>query len=364
QLLTALAKIVPLPPEVRDEFRTRLNGNWAPVVAGVLGDIGPAAAPFLPDLIAIFKPGTASLTAIGRALGKIGGDGIAVLVAALDSPVPANGFNALPGAALEGLQAAGSQAVQALPALLARLRQPLSAADHSSVLRAIRGLGPGAASAGPDLITMFLDEQVQDPFDGFSRALEAFGPEVVPFVPQLTEALGQPAREPRHAPILRLLAGLIPHGAEVLPAFRDALRRANSGEWYAGDSDRRLYVARAAIDGLAAVGAGAAAALPELALAYRTFTGTPPGDAREAVLAVYGKIGGDLVPVIRAALTDPSWRIRVAAVRALGDTGDTSADTHAALRALETDASSKVRARAVAVLKKLDAPAKKRKRKA
>ena len=76
----------------------------------------------------------------------------------------------------------------------------------------------------------------------------------------------------------------------------------------------------------------------------------------QEVLDAYGAIGGKAIPDLRAALTDSSWRIRLAAARALGDTGDTSSETVAALRALETDASSKVRARAVAVLKKMDAP--------
>jgi uncharacterized protein (TIGR02996 family) len=352
--LSALARITPQPPEVLEEFRTQLAGKGARTVAQVLEGLGPLAAPLLPELIAAFQSGHSAHLEIARALGKIGGDGIAALVAALGSE-PATGYNPLREAAMTGLNVAGPAALSALPALLARLREPLNPYARAHVLRTIEAMGPGAASAVPDLMVMFADEQVEDPYDSVRSALEAFGPAVVPFVPRLTELLRQPARAQRHPAIIRLLTSLIPHGADMLAAFRDVLRQATAGDPYAGEGVRRVEVARAAIRGLAALGPAAAPALPELALAYRTFTGpSTVGDAREDVLDAYGEIGGEAVPDIRAALADTSWKIRGAAVNALGATGDTSEETVAALRALETDASSKVRARAAAVLKKME----------
>jgi HEAT repeat protein len=229
------------------------------------------------------------------------------------------------------------------------------------VLRAVAGIGPDAASAVPDLIAMIVDEQAEDPYNAAATTLEAFGPAVLPFVPQLVELVRQPARARGHPAVLRLLTGLIPHGANLSDLFRDVLRRATAGGQYEGEPTLRIEVVRAAIRGLAAVEQGAESALPELALAYQTFAGPPAGDAREDVLGAYGALGGESVQDIRAALADPSWKMRLAAIKALVATGDTSGETVAALRALETDASSKVRARAAAVLKSMEPKKAKRK---
>ena len=120
-------------------------------------------------------------------------------------------------------------------------------------------------------------------------------------------------------------------------------------------------VARAAIKGLIALGQASAEALPDLVLAYQTFSNAKTGDVREEVLEAFGLIGGDAVPHIIAATKDSVWKIRQAAFVALGETGDTSAAAFEALRTAETDASRKVRTKAAAVMRKLDAPKKKRK---
>jgi HEAT repeat protein len=175
----------------------------------------------------------------------------------------------------------------------------------------------------------------------------------VPFVPQLTAMLRRPERAESHADIIELLADLIPHGVEVLSAFRDALRQAIAGDVYGGRGTSA--VARAAIARLAALGPAAAPAIPDIVRADQTFRGDPRGDLREEVLDAYGQIGGAAVPNTRAALADPVWKIRLAAIEALSATGDTSAETVAALRAAETDAAKKVRTRAAAVLKTMEA---------
>ena len=100
--LQALARIVPPPPEVLAELRTQLAGERAVVVAGALGEIGPPAAPLLPELTAAFyrleKHGNAY--AIAKAIGQIGGEGIAALAQALGRAPTKD--NLLPAAAAAG----------------------------------------------------------------------------------------------------------------------------------------------------------------------------------------------------------------------------------------------------------------------
>jgi HEAT repeat protein len=130
------------------------------------------------------------------------------------------------------------------------------------------------------------------------------------------------------------------------------LQQAIAGDMYQG-RPASANVARAAVRGLAGLGPAASSALPDLTRAYRTFN-APGRDIREDVLAAYGKIGPKALPLIRDALGDSIWNVRAAAVDALGETADTSADTLEALRAAEADASVKVRKRATAVLQAIE----------
>jgi uncharacterized protein (TIGR02996 family) len=353
--LQALARIPGPPPEVWAALRAQLAGPDADLAAEVVQEIGPPAAVLLPELIAaLSREGPQGrLGEIGRAIGRIGGEGITALVRALDHG-PADGPNPVAAAAAAGLKAAGPAALPVLPALLDRLRRPMNPQVRASVVSAIAEMGPGASSAIPDLLALLDGDQLRDHGASVFNALEVFGPATVPFVPQLTELLRRPERAPSHAGIVRRLAGLIPHGVEVLRAFREALRQATAGDTYAAGNTPPAPVARAAIAGLAALGPAAAAAIPDLVLTYQTFVRYPPGDLREEVLDAYGRIGGPAVPLIRAAAADSIWKIRLAAIEALGATGDTSAETVAVLRAAGTDAARKVRARAAAVVKTME----------
>jgi uncharacterized protein (TIGR02996 family) len=359
--LYALTRITPLPPEVLKEFRTRLaRKGERSIVIRALGSMGAPAAPLLPELSeAFFKlnPGAwGEAGEIAKALGRIGGKGIEALVRALDHKAGGDGA-ALHQSAAEGLRAAGPTALPVLPALLARLRKPMSWRLRQRLLQAIGAMGPGAESAIPELIAMLNDELTEAEIESALEALEGVGPAAVQAVPKLTKLLHQRTHAAAHAPIIRFLVRLQQHGADVFPVLCDVLRQANAGSMYRGTDTDAREVAIAVIYGLAAQGPAAASAMPDLERAYRTFTGYDGVD----ILAAFGKIGGAAVPILRNELTDSAWYIRQAAVKALGTTGDTSADTITALRALETDASGKVRRRAVAVLQKIAATKAKKK---
>lgn len=348
----ALAHITDPPPEVIEEFRKTLATEHAARVADVLQEGGPVAKVLLPDLITAFQQGTQPRTLeIAKVIGKLGGEGIAVLVKELDAVATGNRSRASQAAA--GLKQAGPAALPVLPELLAKLRTLTDSIVRAGIIEVIAAMGPEAASAVPDLIAVLGGELTDVLSRSLFRALDAFSPAVVPFAPQLIEMLRDPAKSQYHYEIANLLRGLTPRGVDSFAAFRDLLREAVHS--------RRSSAVWAAVRGLAAVGPAAAEALPDLVSASQTYGSSSTGDVREEVLEAYGKIGAPALPHIYAALADSIWKIRLAAVNALGETGDTSAETMDALRKAEIDASQKVRNRAAAILRKMDKPKGKRK---
>ncbi|MBN9117595.1 MAG: HEAT repeat domain-containing protein [Planctomycetes bacterium] len=361
--LQAFARVVPPPPEVLEEFRAQLTKGHASAVAKAVGEIGPAAAPLLPDLVAALHRGGSDAYEIATAIGRIGGAGIAALTEALDREPAASG--SVPLAAAGGLKEAGPAARSALPALvalLARFRRTNLPLGLKFLTGAIVATGPDGAVAVPDMVAMFLDEDCPNHYaHSLGAALRAFGPAVLPFGAQLAEALRRPGDGRTHERIIEVLAALIPHGFDALPALRAVLRRAiandsDAGEGYPNDYRRRA-VAGAAIGGLAALGPAAEEALPDLVLADQTFDGS---ELRERVLAAYGAIGAAAVPHIRAALTHPQRDVRLAAIRALAASGDAAMESQDALRKLEADAVRIVRATATSALRNMGTRKKKR----
>ncbi len=347
--VNALTRITDPPQEVIDELRSRVTKN-PQIAGGLVGKLGPQASMALPELIAAFQPGDWNvMIGIAQALGKHGGEGITALVRALDHGSD-EGINRFRNAAAGGLKVAGTAALPVLPDLIARIRRPIEPIVRARLIDAIAAMGPGAASAIPDLIALLSGLPFQNRSHTVLGALRAFGPAVVPFVPQLAELLRQPPQELwAHHSIVRLLTSLVPHGANVLEVFREVLGRAIAGTFYREARIPPAGVALTAIEGLAALGPVAVTAIPDLTLAFQAFG----PDVRRVVIVTYGKIGGPALPHIHSALVDPVWKVRLAAIEALGDSGDTSHDTLAALRNAENDAARRVRVRAAAILKKI-----------
>jgi HEAT repeat protein len=358
--LRALARIVPRPPEVLEELRAQLAADNAHIAAGLLGEIGSEAAHLLPDLLAaLHRRGPDwSLSEIATAIVKLGREGITALVQLLDGePTEDTTIPAFAAMALNtGGPAARSAARSALPALLAllaRFRRSNVTRGRECVMYALAAIGPDAAAAVPDIVAILLKATEPHEVRSLLGALQAFGPVVLPSVPQLAETLRQPIQERVHESIVRFITTLIPHGLDVLPILRDVLRRATTSYEnadYSSSHFPRLQVAREAISGLAKLGPAAQAAVPDLVLWDQTVNARYD---RELVVTAFGKIGGAALPHIRAALSDPDDGIRSAAVGALGETGDKSAETRNALRALETDSNEHTRALAASLLQKM-----------
>jgi uncharacterized protein (TIGR02996 family) len=364
--LQALTRITPLPPEVVAEFWTRLANKDDCTTPSVVAGMGERASVLLPKLISAFHPNSGyGVADIAKALAKIGGEGIATLVRALDHP-PVEGRYPYSFAitAAGALKEAGPAALPLLPELLARIRKPTNTSLQAQLVNVIAAMGPGAESAVPDLIAILHTTQEQHLSHTVFAGLHKFGPAVVPFVPQLVALLKQRPQAPEsHEDILGLLVDLIPHGVDVLNLFREVLRSAIAGDLYEGLGHRPLWVARAAIRGLAVLGSAATVAIPDLTLAYQTFSTRERGELRHEVIAAYGKIGVAALPQIHPALSVPDKHIRLAALDALSATGDASQDTVDAIRTAETDAAIKVRKRALKLSKKLAAMKEKQEKK-
>jgi uncharacterized protein (TIGR02996 family) len=356
--LRALARVTDPPAEVLEEFRAQLATDNSTTVAEVLRAGGPTAKALVPELIAAFRRGEQFRTLeYAKTLGKIG-DGIPALLQALDEPA---GTNALTVPAAEGLKEAGAALLPFLPEVLARLREQSDPVARARLIDAVAAIGPAASGVVPDLIAMLCEEPTPDLGNSLFRALGAFGEAVAPFAPQLIELLRRSANAQHRAQVTGLITELIPYGVDALPVLREALRQAVAGVAGTSGTHQRLAAVRAAIKGLAALGPAAAEALPDLVSASEAYGSYSTGNVREEVLEAYGKIGAAALSHIHAAVADNIWKIRLAAINALGETGDTSAETMDALRKAEMDASQKVRNRAAAILRKMDKPKSKRK---
>ena len=345
--LLALARIANPPPEVMAELRARL-AEAHQSLPKLLESLGTRASELLPDLIAAFQPSAGfGAGAIAAALGNLGGAGLTALVRGLDHGLGEK-HNPFRAAAAAGLKTAGPAALAVLPDLLARLRQPVHNVNREALIRVISAMGPGAASAIPELLAAVTDEAMRDRFQVIGE-LKAFGPALVPFVPQLVEFLRQPPRGPMgHQALIQLLSGLATHGVDVLGVLRETLRQAVAGTLYAGTRTNPQSVALYAVGGIGDLGPTAAPAIPDLLAAAEAFA-----DARRPVIVALGKIGHAALPHIHAALNHRDWSVRQAAVEALERTGDTSPETIEAIRAREKDTVKKVRNRATTVLKRL-----------
>jgi HEAT repeat protein len=265
--------------------------------------------------------------------------------------------------AARGLKEAGPAALSVLPELLKRLRERTESVVRACLVDAITAMGPEASSAVPDIVALLDGAMTPELSRVVFMALQTFPAAVLPFVPRLTEMLRQPEHASLHGQIADLLTALIPHGVNAFSAFRELLRQALAGEMYRHfdlTGAFRFDVARAGVKGLIALGSAATEALPDLMLAYQTFGNSEVRDMREKILEAYGVIGPLAVPHILPALSDSIWKIRFAAIDALGQTGDTSADTMDALRKGEMDASQKVRTLASNILRKMDGTKRKR----
>jgi HEAT repeat protein len=395
--------------------------------AGVLGELGSKATAAVPGLIALLRskeqvpgaPGTMGFGGMAtkpdglpviaaKALGQIGLEARAAvtpLIEVLVSPDPA-----LRTAAVQALGRIGRDAAPAAANLARLLTDPeWSIADYAAealghigapavtvlmealrsrnadvrrrAVSALGGVGPDAAAALPQLISMLADPD-EETRAAVTKALGTIGtgPAAVAVVPGLLAALKDPDRLVRKA-AAEALATIGARDERTIPALASMMR------------DRDREVKYAAHDGLSKIGMPAFPALRALfrdddtnvrddaarAIARIADSNFSPGEretaeqvharvkvVRAALFSAFkdpeerirdgaslalGYIGKDIVPDLVAALTDPSPVMRLHASRALGFVGDEALPSLDPLRERLGDADLEVRRAAEAAIK-------------
>lgn len=340
----------PVTPDVLAEFGRRARSEVGAVrryAWQMIGLVGPAAAPLLPELVARFE--AAPDRDLGVALGKVGGIGVEALMRAFRS-----GDRDRIGAAYQGLEAAGPAALPLLPDLLAALRTP-GAPGRWAAGGIVVALGPAAAGAWPAVLGLAADEEYgcQEAAESLLRRL---GPAGVEYLDVFVCILRAPDRAWSRGRAARALARFAPQTTAVIDPLREALRGcdpAAGGRHEPGDDG----VAMIALGGLKASGPAAAAAAPEVA----RFVRSPHHETRTLVLQTLAVLGDTSRPVLDAvirATRDEIPVVRKAALDALADLRPNTPAVLEAVAAAEADALKGVQARARRARRRIERAAK------
>jgi HEAT repeat protein len=267
-------------------------------------------------------------------------DSIDALVTALKADKSAKVREAA-AVALDALAKARVDIAQALPALLATLKDP-APEPRAAAARALGRLGATARDALPALL-----ETVHDPkADPFARresalALIKIAPDNAQVLSTLTETLAATGAPPEvREEVARVLGQLGEKAAPAIPVLAVALK------------DKNRDLRRAAAAALDQVGPEARVALPVLRQALKD------EDRAVRCLAIHavgglGKDGALAVPELMECVRDNSQEVRLAAIRALGSIGPDAAKAEALLKETTTDPQADIREAAVEALKKI-----------
>ena len=354
-VLGALGRFEAPPAEVIEALREAVRappvgyGQRAAIEA--LAALGSAAAPAIPDLVALFSRDDQPLDYYEHqfavaALIRIGERGHDQLIAALDT-----GTDGARAVVLQGLRAQGAAALPFLPAALRLYHRTTDERHRSLIVDLIRALGPGAGAAIPDLMAALETTQPGHTRTNTLRALQQFGPALLPHLPRLIEL----ARRPGFANDLDTIATVVAHFAPREPQAKGPLReflRAAAPDETDNSAQRRVKKSTRQTCASALFALNDAALLPELA----RLVDDPEPDIRAALVYQLNRLGTPAVfPLLRRMLGDSEEAVRLRAIEVLVWRNDTSAETVAALVHAVEDRAVKVRRAAIDALGKLKA---------
>jgi HEAT repeat protein len=296
--------------------------RWSAAVA--LGRVGSIAKGAVPALIAL---------AADRA-GLIEPDSMIVLTSVWeDHPEgngmvsvglwPSRGEHRLCLAAIQALALIGAEAREAVPTLIAALR------DGDPLVRlhaagAIGRIGPDARAAVPDLLALLRsrDEAIVYPKHAVAPhnskpvalaaaiAIGKVGPEARAAVPELIAILKRPDNASIHAAVLRTLGRVGPAAGAAVPVLIEMMINNNPP-------------ASSGLDGSQILGEIGPAAVPALLEVWRDRGHDTKVRQRAAeALAAIGPKAGEAIPALLEGLDDRDEEIRTAAAKALGQVGN------------------------------------------
>jgi len=202
----------PLCGPAVEKMRTMLVGPFRVEVLKALGDLGEIAAPATPDLIALLNDGDQEvrIEAI-HALGKLQAAGERLTELAQDED------SKIQEAALRSL--GGPQPLEAIPLLLAHA----ASQDDTIARAAIQGLS-GYGDKTPEMFVQLLlrrfDEGDEDMRWAVMYALERLGPNAAQAIPQIISLL---AADEFYAQAFKVLEAIGPPAASALPELEGLL---------------------------------------------------------------------------------------------------------------------------------------------
>jgi len=371
----------PAPPPDSGELviatlRRALADSTAAVrtqAALALGQIGPAAAAAVGDLVALLHdPDETVRCRTAEALGRLGAQPAATVPAL--TALLADGSAAVKAAAARGLGALGKEAAAAVPALIGLLQ------DRAEEVRTATAEAIAAVGHLTDAATDSLVEGLTDP-DNVVRAqtaeaLGVIGEAAQDAAPALVEvvrhgddrvrakavrALGMIGEAAADVAVPSLVRALHGHDSWVSALAAEALGQMGEGADEAIPAltrslhHRNPLVRANAAEALANLGSAAAAARPVLEQAAHD----EDGGVRRQVLRALGALGAPTPAAKRAVaagLRDADPLVRAAAVGALGQWQDATRGSLDTLLGLLDDANDQVKVAVIQVLPGLAGP--------
>lgn len=339
----ALGRVKSPPKVVVDTLtaavRARSDNYQSAIEA--LTDLGPAAAPAVPDLLGLLQEEHVPHGVV-KALTSIGGPAFDALAAILDGPdVEAR------TRILQRLWDSGADAAPLLPALVRVYHRTPNDWHRETIFRAACRLGPAAAPVVPDLIAI-LETWDRPHSPGLMlHELSFLGAVLVPHLPRIAALAARPHLSGSLGSHAFLLANIAEHSPDALAPLRALLRDAR-------DDAHRVDIAAGVLQGLNAVARHGPLPDPSGLAADLT----PLADDRDAttlegLITLLGKLGPPGAPLLCVLLANTNVGIRAKAADALADAGDVAEDALAALVHAAEDREPRVRRAAVDTLNKL-----------
>lgn len=341
----AFGKVVSPPQAVLDALRAsvRAQDDNAYPALEALTNLGPAAAPAVPDLLALLQREHVPHGVV-KALTHIGGPAFDALTAMLEGP-DADARTRV----LQRLWDLGADGAPLLPVLMRVYHRTANEYQRWNIVRAIGRLGPAAAPVVPDLLAV-LETWDRDERPGVMfHELSFVGAGLVPHLPRIAALVGRPSVAGAETSLAFLLANIAEHTPDALAPLAASLRDTNAR---GGLGERGAY--NGVLQGLNVLAARGqipdpAALVPDLAPLADSSDVSMLGD----LITLLGKLGPAAAPPLCGLLANADVGVRAKAAEELATAGDVSEETLAALIHAVEDREPKVRRTAIDTLNKL-----------